>query len=80
VIFLLLRDKIVDILTILVKAVGVVIFLFTVRGVVLHIKKESKEAKAALTQSNGEKLLNGLIYYLWLIFITAFSLGMVFNN
>jgi len=70
----------VDILTILVKAVGVVIFLFTVRGVVLHIKKESKEAKAALTQSNGEKLLNGLIYYLWLIFITAFSLGMVFNN
>jgi hypothetical protein len=69
-----------DIPVILIKITGVTIFLFTVRGIYLHIKKESKEAKAARTQSNGEKFLNGIIFYLWLIFIIAFSLGMIFNN
>ena len=69
-----------DILVILIKITGIIIFLFTVRTVVLHVKKESKEAKAAQTQSKGERLLNGIIFYLWLAFITAFSLGMIFNN
>jgi hypothetical protein len=69
-----------DIPAVLIKITGIVIFLFTLRGIVLHIKKESKEAKAAQTQSKGEKFLNGIIFYLWLIFITAFSLGMIFNN
>ena len=69
-----------DIPAILIKITGIVIFLFTLRGIILHIKKESKEAKAAQTQSRGEKILNGIIFYLWLVFITAFSLGMIFNN
>jgi len=56
------------------------IFLWTIRSIVLHIKKESKEAKSAQTQSKGERFLNGIILYLWLFFITAFSLGMIFNN
>ena len=69
-----------DVSIILIKITGVVILLFTVRNVILHIKRESKEAKAALTQSNGERFLNGVLFYLFLAFITAFSLGMIFNN
>ncbi|MDR0304863.1 MAG: hypothetical protein LBH98_08900 [Chitinispirillales bacterium] len=69
-----------DFSVILIKLTGVVIFLFTIRSIVLHVKKESKEAKAAQTQSKGERFLNGIILYLWLFFITAFSLGMIFNN
>jgi succinate dehydrogenase hydrophobic anchor subunit len=70
----------VDISVILIRITGVIILLFTIRNVVLHIKKESKEAKAALTQSSGERFLNGVLFYLFLAFITAFSLGMIFNN
>lgn len=69
-----------DIPAILIKITGIIIFLWTVRSIVLHIKKESKEAKSAQTQSKGERFLNGIILYLWFAFITAFSLGMIFNN
>ena len=69
-----------DIPVILIRITGGIIFLWTLRSIVLHIKKESKEAKSAHTQSKSERFLNGIILYLWLIFITAFSLGMIFNN
>jgi hypothetical protein len=70
----------VDIPAILIKITGVVILAFTIRNIVLHIKKESREAKAAQTQSKSERFLNGILFYLFLAFITAFSLGMIFNN
>lgn len=69
-----------EISTVLIKITGVIIFLWTIRSIVLHIKKESKEAKSAQTQSKGERFLNGIILYLWIVFITAFSLGMIVNN
>jgi hypothetical protein len=69
-----------DIPAILIKITGAVIFLFTIRNVILHIKRESKEAKAAQTQSGIERFLNGVLFYLFLLFIVAFSLGMIFNN
>lgn len=69
-----------DISTVLIKITGAVILFFTARNFAAHIKKESKEAKAAATQSKGERLLNGILFYLFLAFITALSLGMIINN
>lgn len=69
-----------DIPAILIKITGCVLLVFTGRSIMKHIKKESKEAQDAPHQSKGERLLNGAILYLWLFFITAFSIGMIVNN
>jgi hypothetical protein len=68
--------------TILVKIVGAVLFAVTIRSIVKHVKMqkaraaESKETK----QSVSEMALNNILLYLWLAFMIAFSLGMIFNN
>jgi len=74
------RGENVDISTILIKITGVVILIFTIKNFIAHIKRESKEAKASASQSKGERFLNGILFYLFLAFITALSLGMIFNN
>jgi bacteriorhodopsin len=64
--------------TILVKVVGAVLFAITVRSVIRHLKerKQTKENEQAVS----EQVLNNLLLYLWLAFMTVFSLGMIFNN
>ena len=69
-----------DLLDILAKITGVILLGFTIRSVIKHLKKESKEAKEAPNQSKIERTLNTFILYLWLFFITAFSIGMIVNN
>lgn len=69
-----------DFLTIAAKITGAVLLIFTIRSIFKHFRKESKEAKEAPNQSKTERLLNGAILYLWLFFITAFSIGMIVNN
>lgn len=69
-----------DIPAILIKITGVILLSYTIFNFVKHMKKESKEAKEAVNQSNIERFLNGIILYVWYFFITAFSLGMIFNN
>ncbi len=69
-----------DFLTIAAKITGVIILIFTIRSIIKHVKKESKEAKEAPNQSKTELMLNSAILYLWLFFITAFSIGMIVNN
>ncbi len=69
-----------DLLSILAKITGVILLGFTVRSIIKHFKKESKEAKEAPNQSKMERVLNTFILYLWLFFITSFSIGMIVNN
>jgi len=69
-----------DIMTVAIKITGVIFLAFTIRSIIKHVKKESKEAKEAPNQSKGERLLNTIILYVWLFFITAFSIGMIVNN
>lgn len=69
-----------DTLTILAKITGVIFFIFSVRAIIKHFKKESKEAKEAVNQSKVELFLNTAILYLWFAFTIAFSLGMIINN
>ena len=69
-----------DFLTIAAKITGTVLLILTIRSIIKHFRKESKEAKEAPNQSKTERVLNGAILYLWLFFITAFSIGMIVNN
>lgn len=69
-----------DFITIAAKITGVILFLFTIKSIVKHFKKESKEAKEAPNQSKTERMLNTGILYLWFFFITSFSIGMIVNN
>ena len=63
---------------ILVKAVGVILFAGTVRSVIKHLK-ERKQRKLD-QQAVSEQMLNNFLLYVWLAFMTVFSLGMIFNN
>ncbi len=74
-----------DLSTILVKIAGVVLFGWTVRSIVKHVKeKRTQRAQQAAAkadqQSVTELILNNLLLYVWLAFMTAFSVGMVVNN
>ncbi|ERP31550.1 hypothetical protein [Chitinivibrio alkaliphilus] len=69
-----------DIPALLIRITGVVIFCSTVYFFTRHLRKESKEARNAEVQSTLEYILNSVILYVWYAFITAFSLGMIFNN
>lgn len=69
-----------DFLTIAAKITGVILLIFSIRSIVKHFRKESKEAKEAPNQSKVELALNTFILYLWFFFITAFSIGMIVNN
>lgn len=68
-----------DIPTLLIRITGVVLFGWTVKSVIKHYKdvkvKENKESQAV-----SEQVLNNTLFYVWLIFMFAFSIGMVVNN
>ncbi len=63
---------------ILAKAVGIILLAWTIRSIWKHFKerKQTKENEQSVTES----FLNNLLLYVWLAFMTAFSLGMFFNN
>ncbi len=64
--------------TILVKTVGLVFLIWTIRSVFKHLKE--RKVKKQNEQAVSEQILNNLLLYLWLAFMLAFSLGMIFNN
>ena len=71
-----------DIPTILIRIAGVLLFGWTVRSLVLHINeiKKSNIVKKDEVQSVSEKTLNNALFYVWLLFMFAFSIGMLVNN
>ncbi|MFP4165433.1 MAG: hypothetical protein ACLFQB_06650 [Chitinispirillaceae bacterium] len=70
-----------DMPAILIKITGAVLFFLTMRSIYKHIKdKKAKKAQNQHNQSVSEQFLNGLLLYLWLAFMTVFSLGMIINN
>ena len=84
-----------DTAAIIVKLIGLILFLFTVRSVYRHFKdKICKRSPAQARQpaptdkhkpeqqqhSKAEHALNAFLLYAWFIFMTALSLGMIVNN
>jgi len=82
-----------DTAAIIVKIIGLVLFLFTVRSVYKHFREKvckrspaSGQTASADTQkpeqqhSKAEHALNTFLLYAWFIFMTALSLGMIVNN
>lgn len=65
---------------IIIQLIGIVLFALSVRSIITHFKKESKEAKEAPNQSVAERALNTAILYVWFVFILLFTGGMVLNN
>jgi hypothetical protein len=66
---------------ILIKITGAALFLWTLRSIYKHVKdKRAKRSEKKAGQAVSEQFLNGVLLYVWLMFMTAFSLGMVFNN
>jgi hypothetical protein len=64
--------------TILAKITGVILLGFTLRSLYKHIigLKTTKNTD----QSRTELLLNNTLLYVWLLFMTAFSIGLIVNN
>jgi len=84
-----------DTAAIVVKIIGLVLFLFTVRSVYKHFRGRLCKRPAASGQtaaadagktepqqqhSKAEHALNTFLLYAWFIFMTALSLGMIVNN
>lgn len=67
-----------DIASISAKIVGAALFVWTLYSIYKHIK--TKGFKKLGDQAVSEMVLNNTLLYLWLAFMTAFSLGMFFNN
>ncbi len=71
-----------DLATVLVKIAGVVFLSWTAYSVVKHVKtvKAQRAQSEEHRQSVSETILNNFILYLWLAFMTVFSIGMIVNN
>jgi len=82
-----------DTAAIVVKIIGLVLFLFTARSVYRHFrgrmrKRPASEQAASADKSKPEEqqhskaehALNTFLLYAWFIFMTALSLGMIVNN
>ncbi len=74
-----------DLSIILARIAGVGLFLWTARSIYKHVKEKKAErnkkaAEKAEQQSVTELVLNNILLYLWLAFMTVFSIGMVVNN
>jgi hypothetical protein len=67
-----------DISALLAKIVGLVLLGWTIRSIFKHLKE--RKASPQLEQSFTEQILNNLLLYLWLLFMIAFSIGMIVNN
>lgn len=68
-----------DIPTFLIRITGVILFGWTVRSVIKHYK-DVKVKENSDTQAISEQILNNALFYLWLVFMFAFSIGMIVNN
>jgi hypothetical protein len=64
--------------TILVKVAGVILLAGTIRSILRHLKE--RKLRKRNEQAVSEQMLNNFLLYLWLAFMTVFSLGMFFNN
>ncbi len=64
---------------VLIRITGSVLFIWTMYSLYLNIKK-IKRKKEDSEQSVSEQLLNNVLLFAWLLFMTSFSLGMIFNN
>jgi hypothetical protein len=64
--------------TIIVKVVGLLLLAWTIRSIVKHLKERKTSGHSE--QSITEQLLNNILLYLWLTFMTVFSVGMMVNN
>jgi len=71
-----------DLSTILVRVVGLFFLGWTGYSVFKHVKtlKLQRAQHKGKEQSMSEELLNNIILYLWLAFMTVFSIGMIVNN
>jgi hypothetical protein len=85
-----------DTSAIIVKLIGLILFLFTVRSVYRHFRDkifkrspaqaqqsapvEDKNNQEQQQHSKAEHALNTFLLYAWFIFMTALSLGMIVNN
>jgi len=81
-----------DLAAVLIKITGFILFAFTARSVYKHFKaKFGKKPAAAEGQgqnkaeskqehSKVEHALNAFLLYAWFVFMSALSLGMIFNN
>ena len=75
--FLRIEDKM-HLSIILAKITGVILLGFTIRSVFKHIT--SFKLVKNTDQSRTELLLNNALLYIWLLFMTAFSIGLIVNN
>ncbi len=77
-----------DTAAIIVKIIGLILFLFTVRSVYKHFKdrirkrppSQADNRNAEQQHSKAEHAFNTFLLYAWFIFMTALSLGMIVNN
>jgi hypothetical protein len=71
-----------DLSTILVKIAGGVFLIWTLFSIYKHFKdhKINQQNKKEEVQSLSEQILNNILLYLWLLFMIAFSVGMIVNN
>ena len=63
---------------ILVKITGVILLGWTIRSIFKHLKE--RKLSGQMEQSFTEQILNNILLYLWLLFMTVFSIGMIVNN
>jgi len=64
--------------TVIVKIVGLLLLGWTIRSVLKHLKERKSAVQSE--QSITEQFLNNILLYLWLTFMTVFSIGMMVNN
>ncbi len=57
---------------------GLLLLVWTIRSIVKHLKERKTSGQSE--QSITEQLLNNVLLYLWLAFMTVFSVGMMVNN
>ena len=57
---------------------GLLLLVWTVRSIAKHLKERKTSGQSE--QSITEQLLNNVLLYLWLTFMTVFSVGMMVNN
>jgi hypothetical protein len=67
-----------EISIILAKITGILLLCWTIRSIFKHLKE--RKATVQIEQSFTEQILNNILLYLWLLFMMAFSIGMIVNN
>ena len=78
--------------TIIIKIIGAILLIWTLRSIYKHFVDRKIKAAAAQESASiathkeeanpslSEQLLNNLLLYLWLAFMLIFSSGMILNN